>query len=631
MDYSITTSKLYVGSNKGIIKMCGISGFSWKNEKILTNMLDSINHRGPDDRGTYITENISLGHNRLSIIDLSKNGQNPIWNEDKTICIIFNGEIYNYKKLTKELKEKGHKFSTKTDTECILHGYEEYGEKILKKLNGMFAFAIYNKTKDSLFLARDMLGMKPLYYYYKDDKFIFASEIKAILQHNIKRIPNNYAITEYLTFQNILDDKTFFEGIRMLLPGHQINFQNKNLEIKKYWEPKFNYKKRTYNEALQEFKKIFQESVKRHMISDVPVGTYLSGGFDSGSVTTIASKYNKNPINTFTCKFDIKGEYDETPCSIEVAKQINAKNYEIEITKEDFLKNIEKMIYHMDEPKVGIPIISQYSLSKLASKHVKVTLTGHGGDELFAGYPVFQAMLYKQKIKNPIQAIISLFKIIKNKKRLNLLYYLLMPLIYKEIHNGLAIIFPEKEKRKAFTNEFLNKTKKYNSEDSIKKILKDQPKLKEIEKLQILYLKTYLPSLFIAQDKMEMAHSTEARIPMCDKKLIEFALSIPPEQKLKNNELKSIIKNSMKGTIPDILYTQEKRGFPTPLGPWLKQGLKKEIKEILLSQKALNRNIYKKKYMQKLIEKTDFWSVNKIWCLLNIEIWFRQFIDKNEY
>jgi asparagine synthase (glutamine-hydrolysing) len=611
--------------------MCGICGFNWNDEKILKNMLDSTNHRGPDDRGTYLTENISLGHNRLSIIDLSEKGKNPMWNEDKTICIIFNGEIYNYKELTKDLEEKGHKFSTKTDTESILHGYEEYGEKILDKLNGMFAFAIYNTKNKSLFLARDRLGMKPLYYYFKDNKFIFASEIKAILQHRIERIPNNYAITEYLTFQNILDDKTFFEGIKLLLPGHHINFQNNNLEVRKYWEPKFNYKKRTYNETLQEFKKIFKESVKRHMISDVPVGTYLSGGFDSGSVTTIASKLSKHPINTFTCKFDVGGEYDETKCSRAVAEQINAKNYEIKITKEDFIKNIEKMVYHMDEPKVGIPIISQYSLSNLASKHVKVTLTGHGGDELFAGYPVFQAKLYKEKRKNPIELIKSIFKIIKDKKRLNLIYYLLMPLIYKEINNGLAIIFPEKEKRKAFTNEFLNKTKKYNSEDSIKKVLKDQPKLKEIEKLQILYLKTYLPSLFIAQDKMEMAHSTEARIPMCDKELIEFALSIPSEQKLKNNELKSIIKNSMKGTIPNILYSQEKRGFPTPFGPWLKKGLEKDITEILLSQKALNRNIYKKKYMQKLIKKTDFWSINKIWCLLNIEIWFRQFIDKDGY
>jgi len=428
--------------------MCGISGFNWKNEKILTNMLDSINHRGPDDRGTYITENISLGHNRLSIIDLSKKGKNPIWNEDKTVCIIFNGEIYNYKKLTKKLKEKGHRFSTNTDTECILHGYEEYGEEILKKLNGMFAFAIYNKTKNSLFLARDRLGMKPLYYYYKDDKFIFASEIKAILQHNIKRIPNNYAITEYLTFQNILDDKTFFEGIKILLPGHHIICENETVKIEKYWEPEFNYKKRTYDETIDEFKKIFQESVKRHMVSDVPVGTYLSGGFDSGSVTTIASKYNKNPINTFTCKFDIKGEYDETPAAKKVAQQINAKNYEVEVTKKDFLKNIKKMIYHMDEPKVGIPVISQYHLSKLVSKHVKVVLTGHAGDELFAGYPVFQAKLYKKQMRNPLNWPKIIFKILNDKKRLNILYYLFLPAIYPEISSGIAIIFPEREKKK---------------------------------------------------------------------------------------------------------------------------------------------------------------------------------------
>lgn len=610
--------------------MCGISGFNWKDEKILTSMLDSINHRGPDDRGTHITNNISLGHNRLSIIDLSKKGKNPLWNENKTVCIIFNGEIYNYKNLTRELKEKGHKFSTKTDTECILHGYEEYGEEILKKLNGMFAFAIYDQTKNSLFLARDRLGMKPLYYYHKDDQFIFASEIKAILQHNIKRIPNNYAITEYLTFQNILDDKTFFEEIKLLLPGHYISHQNKNLKIKKYWDPKFNYKKRTYNEVLQEFKKIFQKSVKRHMLSDVPVGTYLSGGFDSGSVTTIASKYNKNPINTFTCKFDIKGEYDETPAATKVAKQINAKNYEVEVTKKDFLKNIKKMVYHMDEPKMGIPVISQYHLSKLVSKHVKVVLTGHAGDELFAGYPVFQAKLYKKQMKNPLNWPKIIFKILNDKKRLNILYYLFLPAIYPEINSGIAIIFPEREKKKLLTNEFLNKTINYNPKKRIEKIFENKHNLNEIEKLQYIYLKTYLPSLFIAEDKMGMAHSIEARIPMCDSELINFANSIPINQKLKNNELKSIIKNGMKNTIPEILYKQEKRGFPTPLGPWLKQGLDKYFKEILLNEKALKRKIYNKNYIKKLLKKSDFWNANKLWCLLNIELWYQEYIDKNE-
>ena len=608
--------------------MCGISGFNWKDEKILDQMMNSIKHRGPDDSGKYTDENISLGHNRLSIIDLSEKGKNPIWNQNKTKCIIYNGEIYNYKEIKEKLIKKGYKFYTKTDTEVILNGYEEYGKNILDMLNGMFAFVIYDLKNKSLFLARDRLGIKPLYYYYKNGKFIFASEIKAILQHKIKRIPNYESITEYLTFQNILDDKTFFQDIKLLLPGNYMTLNN-NLEIKEYWKPEFNYKKRTYNEILTEFKTIFEKSVKRHMISDVEVGSYLSGGFDSGSVSTIASKLTKNRLNTFTCKFDIGGKYDETPAARAVAKQINAKNYEIKITKEDFIKNIKKMIYHMDEPKVGIPIISQYSLSELASKHVKVTLTGHSGDELFAGYPVFQAKLYKQKLKkNPLNIFKILYQILKNKKRLNILYYLIIPKIYPEIKHGIAIIFPKKEKKKLLTKNFLEKTKKYNSNNSINNILKKYKNLTEIEKLQILYLKTYLPSLFIAQDKMEMAHSTEARIPFCDNEIINFALSIPEKQKLKNNELKSIIKNSMKGTIPNILYKQEKRGFPTPLGPWFKEGLNTYFKEILLDKKAINRKIYTKKYVKKLLKKKDFWNINKLWCLLNIELWFKIFIDE---
>jgi asparagine synthase (glutamine-hydrolysing) len=608
--------------------MCGICGFNWEDEKLLNEMLESTKHRGPDDRGTFI-ENVSLGHNRLSIIDLSEKGKNPLWNEDKTICIIYNGEVYNYKELREELIKKGHTFYSETDSEVILHGYEEFGKEILTMLNGMFAFAIYNKKDKSLFLARDRLGIKPLYYYRNEKKFSFASEIKAIIQDKeIKREPNYNAISEYLSFQNILGNKTFFKNIKLLLPGHYIFLKGDSLEVKEFWKPEFNYKKRTYNEVLDEFESTMKGSIERHLISDVPVGSYLSGGFDSGTVTTLASKMYPEKFNTFTCTFDIKGNYDETPCARAVANQIHANNYEIEVTKEDFTKNIKDMIYHLDEPKVGIPIISQYALSKLASQHVKVTLTGHGGDELFAGYPVFQAKLYKENSKTLAGASKSLIKILKDKKRLNIGYYLLMPLLYPEIGNGMVIVFPEKEKKKVFTKEFLEKSKEYSPKKSIDKVLKGYTDLNEIEKLQILYLKTYLPSLFIAQDKMEMAHSTEARVPMCDNKLVDFALSIPPRQKLAKNELKGVIKNSMRGIIPDILYKQEKRGFPTPLGPWLNKGLDKYFKEILLSEKALNRKIYKIEYIRKLLKKRDFWNINKLWCLLNIELWFRIFIDE---
>ena len=607
--------------------MCGIVGFNWKDEPLLKNMLKVTRHRGPDDQGTFQSKNISLGHNRLSIIDLSKKGKNPIWNENKTICVLHNGEIYNFKELKKELIKKGHKFKTKTDTEVILKGYEEYKEKILEKLNGMFAFVIYNKKTNELFIARDRLGIKPLYYHYENKKLIFASEIKAILQNKeIKRIPNPEAITEYLSFQNILDEKTFFKGINILLPGNYLTLKNNKLEIKEYWKPEFKYKKRTYKELIKEFQKTFNDSVKRHMISDVPVGTYLSGGFDSGSVTTIASKETKKKLNTFTCKFDIKGEFDETPCARAVAKQVQANNYEVEVNKEDFLKNIETTLYHLDEPRVGIPIISQYHLSQLVSQHVKVVLTGHSGDELFAGYPVFQSKLYKRQLKNPFNIFKVFFKVLKDKKRLNLAYYLLLPLIYPEIQHGIAIIFPEKEKNKLLTNSFKNKTKHYSPNKSVNKVLRGN-KLNEIEKLQYLYLKTYLPGLFIAEDKMGMAHSIEARIPLCDKEMIDFALSIPIRQKLRNNELKATIKNGMRNIIPNILYKQEKRGFPTPLGPWLNQGLKRYFAKILLSRQALERNIYKKEYVKKLLKKTDFWSANKLWSLLNIELWHRIFID----
>ena len=604
--------------------MCGICGFNWQDAKLVKKMADVIRHRGPDDEGFYVKESVSLGNRRLSIIDL-KTGKQPIFNEDNSMVITYNGEVYNYAELRNRLERKKHKFYTHSDTEVVLHLYEEYGKEALKMLNGMFAFAIWDDRKKELFIARDRMGVKPVYYYWKDGKFIFASEIKAILAHNIPRIPNENAISEYLTFQNILDNKTFFKHIKMLLPGHYLRLKGKKLVLGKYWDVKFDYKKRSNEELLNEFKHILRESVKRHLISDVPLGCYLSGGFDSGTVTTTAAELTRGQIETFTGAFDIVGKYDERACSRAVAKKAKAIIHETVIKQEDFEKSIEKVIYHLDEPRVGIPTFSQYHVSKLVSEHVKVVLTGHGGDELFAGYAVFKALQHKENLnKGHFGKVLK--DLLTSKNRLNMLYYLVMPYLAPEVQYGLIVVFSEKEKKELLTPDFLKKTN-FTPEQAIANVLKGK-NLNDDERLQYLYLRTYLPALFAVEDKVGMAHSIEARVPLCDNEMVEFALSVPLDKKLNQNELKYVVKEAMRNKLPSALYTQEKKGFPTPLGPWLKNDLRKYFEKILLSKKCLQRKIFEEKYVRSLLKKSDFLSCNKLWCLLNIELWFRIFIDK---
>lgn len=618
--------------------MCGICGFwGFRNDKLLKSMSKAIHHRGPDDEGYYIGKNISLGMRRLSIIDLST-GKQPIYNEDKSIVIVYNGEIYNYKELRQELEMKGHRFSTNTDTEVVVHSYEEYGENCLEKFNGMFAFALWNKKNKKLLLARDRLGIKPLYYYFDGKKLIFASEIKAILaDKKIKKELNENSLVDYLTFQNIMDNKTFFKGISILLPAHCLIFEDGKIAMNEYWKPDYSKKHLEKNEDyVGKFQKIFKDAVKRHMISDVPVGSYLSGGFDSSSVAAMASEISGKRLETFSGRFEEGGIYDEAAAAKKVAERIKAKPYTITIKPKDFLDSINEIVYHLDEPKVALPAFSQYHVSKLVSKHVKVVLTGHGGDELFAGYPIYKTAYFKELIKKNPFNIFKIFNLAKADELPRFLYFLLFPLFSKEVGFGLFIMFNKNHRKKLFTKKFYEKIKNYNPVESLDNYLKSG-NLSYSDKIEHLYLKTYLPSLFIIEDKLGMAHSIEARIPFCDNELVEFALSVPIEHKLYNNELKHIVKEGMKSRLPAELYKRPKLGFPTPLSLWFRKELKKFIYDILLDEKTISRGIFNGNYVKKLLDRhcssktdtiVDLVNANRIWSLVNIELWFRVFIEK---
>ena len=616
--------------------MCGISGwYGSSDKKLLREMTSFLDHRGPDGTGFFADNKVSLGHKRLSIIDL-KTGQQPMYNNNKSIVIVFNGEIYNYKEIRKEL-EKRYKFKSKSDTEVILRAYEAYGPTCVSKFNGMFAFAIWDVKKDLLVLARDRVGIKPLYYYHNEQRFMFASEIKAFLaDKNIPRRINHQAVAEYLTFQNIMDEKTFFEGVKMLLPGHYILLQGGKVSLHKYWDASYLKKDLGNVQAYYDnFRSIFSDAVTRHMISDVPLGSYLSGGFDSGSVATVAAEKHRRRIETFTGKFKEGGRYDESECSRAVAVKNKAVVHEVTISPKDFQSHIEKIIYHLDEPKVGIPAISQYMVSKLVSEHVTVVLTGHAGDELFAGYPVYKVSYFKDLVRKNHLMALRFFSFFKWSEMPRSLYFLFFPWFDKEVKHGLFIMFNRKQRKQLLHNDFYALVPDKDTTSVLRK-LQRQDITSSTDKIQYLYLKTYLPSLLVVEDKMGMAHSIEARTPFCDNEMVDFANSIPIKFKLYNHELKHIVKQSMKPYLPAELYNQPKKGFPTPFSLWIRKDLKKYIYSILLDERTKKRGLFNPCYVKKLLDRhcntqkdglQDLVNAARIWSLLNIELWCRLFID----
>lgn len=615
---------------RGIKKtMCGINGFiSYDNKtenqlkKIATAMNNSMKHRGPDDQTSKVYENIGLGHVRLSIIDLSDSGNQPMKYNNGNYIIVFNGEIYNYQELKKELLAKGHYFQSKTDTEVILAGYKEWKEEVIEKLNGMFAFAIYDRQEKKIILARDRLGIKPIYCYYDENQFMFSSEIKGLLTLGVRKEINLESLKEYLQFQNTFGEKTFFKNINLIEPGTYlvINTKDKSIHKKKYWDITFKKENNTTT-----FRETFEKSIERQLMSDVAVGTYLSGGFDSTSVTMLATKHNKN-MHTFTAAFEEGKEYDERTYSREVAKKIDADLHEIIITPKMFKEVLPKVIHHLDEPTKLGRSFAQYYVAKKAREHVTVALTGHGGDELFAGYPIFLAKKYALELKKKPWKILSvLYQISKHSSKKNIIYYLFGPLIKKDLKYDLISLFSEQEINKLSNDDYKEELEATNNKKWLNKLRRKHAKDDSLQSVMRLYLKTFLPTLFLVEDRMSMAHSIESRVPICDNELIDFALKQSFEEKLFDNELKWTIKEGMRDILPKSLYSASKKGFPVPLRKWFNEGLKEYLYDKLLSEKSKIKSLFNQKEIKKLIDRNaNFIDEQKIWMLLNIEIWMEE-------
>ena len=549
--------------------MCGFVGFCSKNVKdrnVIKEMNNQIIHRGPDSDGYYFDKDVNFGFRRLSIIDLHE-GSQPILNESGDTAIIFNGEIYNYQELREDLVAKGYKFKTHTDTEVILHGYEEYGEDgILAKLRGMFAFTIWDGKKEKLFGARDHFGIKPYYYALLDGDLLFGSEVKSFLKYpKFKKAVNEKALKHYLVFQYNPLEETFFKGVKKLRPGHYYVYENGKMEIKTYYNLTLDYKDMTFDEAVGKIEKEVEESVKYHKISDVEVGSFLSGGVDSSYVVATAL-----PDKTFSVGFDNKG-FNETMYAKELSDSLGIKNFAKLITPDEFFEGINKVQYYSDEPHANLSSVPLYFLSKLAAEQVKVVLSGEGADELFAGYNEYADAL-PQRIyrKLPFSLRHKLYLKYKDRK-----HFRGQTIILKygqkveDRYIGPAEIMSDELANSLVTSKYKNSE---TSRDLTKKYYDEVKNMDDVSKRLYLDMKMWIvEDILLKADKMTMANSIELRVPLLDKKMWELARTIPVRHKVHNEITKYAFRRAAKNKLPEDWAKRRKLGFVVPFVVWIKE------------------------------------------------------------
>jgi asparagine synthase (glutamine-hydrolysing) len=603
-------------------------------------MADTIHYRGPDEEGYFIENNLGLYHKRLSIIDLST-GKQPMTSGPYTI--VFNGEIYNYLELREALISKGHQFSSKSDTEVILKMYEEHGIKAIEQLNGMFSFLLYDKNRNQLIVARDHFGIKPLYYFKDKDQILFGSEIKALLKHPAVRSEVNLeSLKEYLTFQFILANSTLFNNIYKIPPGHYliIDLFNYQEQLVKYWQPNFSIDNfHTEEYFILELRRLIEDTIRIQLRSDVPLGTYLSGGLDSSLVTMLSAKNLMNPIETFTGAFREGKEFDETGYANLVTSTVNGKSHIIYPTAEDFVNLLPKLIYHLDEPVAGPGAFPQYMVSKLAAENVKVVLGGQGGDEIFGGYTRYVVAYLEQAIKGAIyenteegEHIVSLNSILPNLPSLKNYIPMMKKFWNMEAFEPMDrryfyLIDRMNGSSDIYTKEFFAEYNKEQTFNRFRQLFNDPNTLSYFNKMTHFDMFGSLPALLQVEDRMSMAASIESRVPLLDKRIVELIASMPPKMKFKGAEMKYILKRAIKDILPEpILNRKDKMGFPVPLQLWAKNQAKDFLFDTLLSEKSKSRGIFNPDKIEQMIMQEQTYG-RQLWGVLCLELWFSTFID----
>ncbi|MCU0473461.1 MAG: asparagine synthase (glutamine-hydrolyzing) [Bacteroidales bacterium] len=625
--------------------MCGFVGIINKDGKIadsslLNKMSSVIKHRGPDGEGIFIDGSVGFYHMRLSIIDLSTGDQPMTYRE---CTIVYNGEIYNYIELRNDLIKKGHNFITSSDTEVLLHMYIEYGDNFINDLNGMFAFIIYDKLKNRLIVAKDHFGIKPLYWYQDNNRIVFGSEIKAIIQHpDVMIEPDRNNLNEYLTFQYILGEGTMFKNISRLLPGHYMifNLSAGSSEKVKYWEPDFKIDRyHTEEYFIVRLGEILDQTISQQLRSDVPLGSYLSGGLDSSFVTIFAASKYKEQFKSFTGAFQEGPEFNELEYAKVAAKAASSQLYEVFPTEEQFIDLLPKLIWHLDEPVAGPGVFPQYIVSKLASEHVKVVLGGQGGDEIFGGYTRYLVAYLEQAIKGAIyetneekEHIVSLQSILPNLPYLKSYAPMFKWFMEKEVFEPMDRRYFRLINRMGSLASYLTKDfmAEYNGGEiyeNYSSIFNHPDTLSFFNKMTHFDMLTSLRGLLQVEDRVSMAVSLESRVPLLDRRIVDLISHMPAGMKFKGGEMKYLLKRTIKDIVPKkIMNRKEKMGFPVPLHLWARNKAKGFILDTLLSHESRRRNIIDSKYVEKLVTSERPFG-RDLWGILCLELWFQQFID----
>lgn len=627
--------------------MCGITGFvnfngSSADRSILESMNDAIFHRGPDEDGHYFGENVGMAMRRLSIIDLAS-GQQPIPNEDGSKWIVYNGEIYNYQELRQDLEKRGHKLTTKSDTEAVVHLYDELGPECLQYFRGMFAFAIWDKKDRSLFLARDRVGKKPLLYSHQPNgDLIFGSEFRAVLAHpSVSRDVDHEAIDEFLSYLCVPAPKTAFAQIRKLEPGHWLRWKDGKIETHRYWLPDFSKKiKITEEEAVEETTRILRESTKLRMISEVPLGAFLSGGVDSSTVVALMAQESERPVKTFSIGFEDQ-DFSELKYAKRVAEHVGAEYNEF-IVRPNAAEILPTLVDHYGEPYADSSAIPTYCVSRETRQHVTVALNGDGGDESFAGYERYAAMqmaqqyrripsvLRKTLVEFPVSAIPT-SETKRSRLRDAKRFFSAARLPDVERYFQWSSTFSENAKNELYSDQFRQSLNGSKAIDVIGDWFEAAKGEGIIDDAMFVDQMTYLPNdLLVKVDIASMANSLEARSPFLDHNVIEFAASLPESIKVKGRETKSLLKKVAAKLVPSDVIYRRKMGFGVPVGAWMRDEMRPFLEEVLLSEKAAKRGIVRPEIVRRYIsEHTEMKADHsfRLWTLLTLELWMLRFID----
>lgn len=630
--------------------MCGICGIAVPtrlnrrvSESELVTMRDALTHRGPDDAGIWLDGSVGLGHRRLSIVDLGT-GHQPMTNEDGTVWLAFNGEIYNHGELRPMLEARGHRYHSSSDSETIIHLYEEFGLAGVEQLRGMFAYAIWDARQQQLVIVRDRLGIKPLYYALKDDGTLsFASEIKALVEsHAIKPELNHNALADYTANRYTSGEETLFRGVKRLMPGHTLIWRDGQIRIERYWDLSFTKQPEPLSEKqyIQRFGELFRECVASHLMADVPLGMFLSGGIDSSAIAAVMSQMVKDPIKTFSVAF-AERDANELGYARQVAQAFKTDHHEIVVSPEQFFTQLPALVYQEDEPIAHPSSVPLYFVSELARKHVKVVLTGEGADELLAGYNKYRVAIYNLRLGRNYERVTpaALRRVVRNRikglsgasraRRILQRTFLCLPAEIKDVYFDNFAVYSPSMQQQLFTTRTYEQMQDHDPYRLSLAYIDDSDAESLLDQLLAADLKTYLHELLMKQDQMSMAASLESRVPFLDHKLVEFATHLPETMKLRGWTTKYVLRQAMRDVLPQEILTRKKMGFPVPIESWFRSSFRSIVDEYVLSARTLDRGIFNASYVRELAARHVAGEnhAERLWMLVNFEIWQRRFFD----